>query len=310
MAEVRCPDFIYVGHPRSGSGCLEGYLKGHPDVFMARKEMHYFGADLEFNDPPRDRENYLAQFRGAGAFRRTGEASTWLLVSRTAAAEIKAHAPDVRILIMLRNPVDWLYSLHSHMVYAAYEDILDFGEALEAVPERREGRRMPRWPSPPIGVLYTDLVRYHDQVRRYLDVFGEEQTLILLFDEFRDAPDQTLDRVLDFLELPTAFPGRDVVMQGTRKSTNANARPRSRWLQDWIKHPRRRAVYRSLVSHPFPGANRVLGGLYRLNTRRVPRTPMDPTLRARLTERFAPEVERLESLLGRDLSTWRQVQNS
>lgn len=306
MVELRRPDFLYVGHPRSGSGRLEGYLTGHPDVFMARKELHYFGSDLEYNDPPRSLSNYQAHFRGGGSYRRVGEASTWLLVSRTAAAEIKAYAPDACVLIMLRNPVDWLYSLHSHMLYAAYEDIPDFGEALAALHERRRGRRMPRWPSPPIGVLYADLVRYHDQVERYLDVFGEDRTMVLLFDDFRDAPDRTFDQVLDFLELPRSFPGRDVVIQGTRKSTNANSQPRSRRVQDWIKHPKRRAIYRSLVPLPFPNAHRALRALYLLNTRRVPRSPMDPTLRARLAEQFTPEVERLEGLLGRDLSSWRQ----
>ena len=42
----RAPDFFFVGHPRSGSGLLDSYLKGHPDIFMARKELHYFGSDL------------------------------------------------------------------------------------------------------------------------------------------------------------------------------------------------------------------------------------------------------------------------
>ena len=63
MVELRRPDFLYVGHPRSGSGRLEGYLTGHPDVFMARKELHYFGSDLEYNDPPRSLSNYQAHFR-------------------------------------------------------------------------------------------------------------------------------------------------------------------------------------------------------------------------------------------------------
>ena len=60
---MRRPDFFFVGHPRSGSGLLDSFLKGHPDIFMARKELHYFGSDLRYHQPPRSLENYLAHFR-------------------------------------------------------------------------------------------------------------------------------------------------------------------------------------------------------------------------------------------------------
>ena len=141
---MKAPNFFFVGHPRSGTGTLDGYLSAHPDIFMAAKELHFFGSDLGFNVPTRSMDNYLSYFKHADAYQRVGESSTWYLASQQAAAEIHAFAPDAKIIISLRNPVDWIYSLHSHQVYAAYEDIPDFSAALHA---SHAGRRAP-WKEP------------------------------------------------------------------------------------------------------------------------------------------------------------------
>src|SRR5262249_13384323 len=89
------PDFFIVGAPRSGTTAMAQFLSGHPDIFMARKEMHVFGADLRFGRRfyRRDLPTYLAEFRGHGR-RRAGEASVWYLFSAQAAAEIKRFNPE------------------------------------------------------------------------------------------------------------------------------------------------------------------------------------------------------------------------
>ena len=302
---MRRPDFFFVGHPRSGSGRLDGYLQGHPDIFMAPKELHFFGADLEYNVPLRSLDNYLSQFEPASEHARAGEASTWYLASTQAAQEIHDFSPDARILILLRNPVDWLHSLHSHMVFAAYEDIPDFRQALDAEAERLQGRSLPpSWCIPRGGTHYRSLVDYAAQVQRYLDVFPADQVKVIIFDEFRDAPEETLDDVLRFLQVQTDFPGREAVLQGSARSTNANRVPRSRRLQAWLKKPPRRALLQDLVPPPFPGADLVVRGLRRANIHYQPRTPMPEDLRAALTAEFVPKVEAVERLLGCDLRRW------
>lgn len=303
---MRRPDFFFVGHPRSGSGRLDGYLQNHPDIFMAPKELHFFGSDLAYNVPARSLDNYLGQFQGAGSCRRAGEASTWYLASTEAAAEMQAFAPEARILILLRNPVDWLHSLHSHMVFAAYEDIPDFQDALNAEPDRISGRRPPPdWCIPRGGTLYRSLVDYTAQVSRFFDAFGRDQVKVIIFDEFRDAPEETLDSVLQFLDVAVDFAGRDQVLEGTTRSTNSNRVPRSQRLQTWLKKPPRRALLQDLVPPPFPGADLLVRGLRRANIHYTPRTPMDADLRARLTEEFTPEIASLEQLLGCDLRRWK-----
>src|SRR5690349_13337870 len=136
---MKRPDFFLVGAPKCGTSLMDTYLARHPDVFMCSKEPHYFGADLAFNNPPRSLENYLSLFEGSDAAKRVGDSSVWYLWSRTAAAEIKEFAPEASILVMLRNPVSMMHSLHSHLLYTADENIASFEQALAAEPDRREG---------------------------------------------------------------------------------------------------------------------------------------------------------------------------
>lgn len=302
---MRRPDFFFVGHPRSGSGLLDSFLKGHPDVFMAKKELHYFGSDLDFHVPRRTIESYLAHFKGADGAMRVGEASTWYLASEVAAREIHDFAPDAHILMMLRNPVDWLHSLHSHLVFTTDEDITDFGRALAAEPDRIAGRRIPPGSHPRCALYYRGLVRYADQVRRFFEAFGRDRVLVLILDDFKADPAAVYDRVLQFLGLCTEFPGKDALLRGDKRSRNSNRVARSVRLARFINaHPQRRIV-EGAVPSPVPGWGITLRALRRLNTRYAPRPPMDPELKEALAREFLPEVERLEDLLERPLDAWK-----
>src|SRR5262252_9724271 len=103
---IKRPDFFIVGAPRCGTTAMGRFLAEHPDIFMARKEMHAFGKDLHFGRRfyRRSLEAYQSEFVGAGDRKRVGEASVWYLFSKTAASELKQFNPDSRIIIMLREP--------------------------------------------------------------------------------------------------------------------------------------------------------------------------------------------------------------
>src|SRR5215831_7215316 len=108
------PDFFIVGAPRCGTTAMGQFLAAHPDIFMSRKEMHVFGKDLHFGKRfyRRSLETYVSEFAGADAKKRAGEGSVWHLFSTQAAAEIKAFNPEARIIIMLRDPVEMMFSLY------------------------------------------------------------------------------------------------------------------------------------------------------------------------------------------------------
>ena len=73
---------------------------------------------------------------------------------------------------MLRNPVDVMYSQHSQLVFNQREDLTDFGAALDAEPDRRPGKRIPADAIRPEALYYRHSVRFPEQIRRYLEVFG------------------------------------------------------------------------------------------------------------------------------------------
>jgi Sulfotransferase family len=131
------PDFYIVGAPRCGTTFMYEYLRQHPQIFMPdNKEPNFMCKDLDSGSYldslsfMRDEAAYIRLFAGAPAGSLRGEASTWYLYSETAAGLIKAMNPDSRVIIMLRDPVEMLYSLHGRRVYGGSEG-LPFVDAFE-----------------------------------------------------------------------------------------------------------------------------------------------------------------------------------
>lgn len=291
------PDFLIVGAPRCGTTAMYEYLRRHPAIFMPEhKEPQFFGADLTHQHAPLSEADYLGLFKGAKPGQRVGEASTWYLYSRTAASEIKAYAPDARIIIMLRNPVDVMHSLHGELSFYGGEEIADFAEALAAEPDRKRGERRKQGGRAE-ALYYRDAVRFADQVERYLATFGRDAVKIILFHEFVANVAATYADTLRFLDVDASFvPDFEVV--------NESKRPRNRRLQALIVRPPGPFVRLIPMLRRFPLAHRLRAAILFANSQSIERQPLDPDLRRRLTVELAPEVERLATLIDRDLTAW------
>ena len=168
--ESRKPDFFIVGAPKCGTTSLHIYLRQHPDIFMpAEKEHNHFATDLlSATDPYCNRDQYLKLFVEAQNEKRVGESSVFHLYSKVAAKNIFAFDSTARIIIMLRDPLSWIASYHSQMVYNGDEVIADLGDALVAEAGRRCGKNIPTKLRFSERLLYRDVVRFVDQVARYL----------------------------------------------------------------------------------------------------------------------------------------------
>jgi len=292
---TRMPDFMIVGAPKSGTSALHVYLRAHPDIFMPELELNFFGSDLKTQWPTL--EEYLYEFSRAKHERRVGEKSVWYLYSKRAAEEIKESCPSVNIIIMLRNPIDMLESLHSELVYHLQEDIIDFDAALAAEADRRRGMRLPKDLTYPIQCLfYSEIARYPEQVEKYFRVFGRENVRIILLDDLKADTAGVYENTLRFLGVNADFrPSFEII--------NANKRPRSKILMRLLeKRPR---VY-NLIPLPVRARLRVsvIKGIERLNNRYEQRPRMNQEQRECLQAELAPQVERLSQLLDRDLSHW------
>jgi hypothetical protein len=295
------PNFFLVGAPKCGTTAMFNYLAAHPDVFMPRtKEPKFFAPDLDEGTRAdersfiRDLDEYLALFSDWRGERRVGEGSVWYLYSSVAAQEIKRFAPEARIIIMLRDPVETMYSLHAQRLVSGAEDLRSFDEALRAQEDRANGKRLPKYAFVVKGLLYRDVVQYASQVERYFDTFGRDRVLVLIFEEFAADPAYAYRQVCQFLEIdPTFVP--------TFERVNPSTVVRSRLVRDVLRF------------HPALIGNRLPVGPVRRNWRRLKRAllavnetpqarpPLDPLLRAELAQRLASDVARLGRLLDRDL---------
>jgi len=301
------PDFFIVGAPKCGTTAMDDYLGAHPDIFMGRKEMHFFGSDLRFAQHfyRRAEREYLAEFAGWKGQRRIGESSVWYLYSEKAAAEIKAFSPAARIIIMLREPVSMLYSLYRYFRYDGNEPLPTFAEALAAEPERQAGRALGRQTYFAAGLAYHDAAHYARQVRRYFEVFGRDRVQVILFEDLTTDAAAVYRRTLEFLDVDATF-------QPPRfERVNAAKTIKNRAVQAVLNEPRLRsavlAVRPCLPNVLFRGLDRIRARMQALNSSEERPQPLEPELKARLRREFAPEVAELSALIGRDLSHWTAV---
>ena len=298
---MRKPDFFIVGAPKCGTTALNDYLQAHPEIFIpAKKEIHFFGADLQFQRPRVTLPEYLSYFAPVQREKRVGESSVWYLYSQQAAVEIRAFSPAARIIIMLRNPVDMMYSLHSQRVYNDNENLVNFEEALAAEAERQQGKHLYQSALNTMGFFYRAAATYTPQVQRYFAVFGRERVHVIIFDDFKDATAEVYRQTCEFLEVAPQF-------QPEFRIVNANKGVHSTALRSFLRDPPGPVRWLQQLWSLSPVRLGLRSKIRQLNTRYESRPSMDPELQWRLQAEFAPEVERLSALLGRDLSHWCQT---
>ncbi len=300
----RVPDFFVVGHPKCGTTALYEMLRSHPDIYMPElKETWYFVPELRRSATrsslrPNDLDEYLALFAGAGERQIAGEATPSYLWSPHAARRIAELAPHARIVAIVREPASFLRSLHMNFVRTHVEDEPDLRTALALEDERRAGRRVPDsyWPE---GLLYSEHVRYAEQLRRYFDAFGRERVAVVIYEEFRADNAGTVAGLLRFL-------GAGEQLAVAPVQANATFRVRSQRVH---------AMTRSLSMGRDPGSRAAKRAIKALTTRRMRHgavrqvrraqraapQPVDERLTAELRERYRDEVVALGELLDRDL---------
>ncbi len=298
---ARIPNLFIVGAPRCGTTAMFRLLAQHPDIAVCDpKEPYYFCTDFhEESDrhagratrfPVRTEAQYLALFADRS---RTvvAEATPAYLYSTVAASRIRAFNPDARILVMVRDPVVLLHSLHAKMVSYGQEDLLDFQTAIQAEPARRAGRQLPSglfWPS---SLFYSEWIKLGEQIERYRRVFPPDRIKVIVHDDFRRDNSATFAEVVTFLDLDATF--RPKV-----REANENRSARFPFLSRAVAWSGDLRI-KNLV--PEPARRRLRRMLRDLNLKPATRTPLDPRFRRELRVRFRPEVDALSRVLERDL---------
>lgn len=304
MIRLNRPNFFIVGVAKCGTTALFDYLAQHPNTWCpAEKEPNYLAFDYPALQGPRTEENYLKLFADAAPEHTAiGEASILYFFSKVAIEEIRERYSDAKLIIMIRNPADMVYSFHSQLMSTANEDVADFERAWQMQDERLQGRRIPSRCLVPEFLQYREIGRMSRGIRRILDVFPREQVKLIVFDDMKADPQAVFDDVTDYLGLPR-YDGVDFrvvnanTVQKSRLVTGVTTRPLRPGMQDFVRRAKKTL---GLQHFSF----RAL--LDRFNTTEAPRKQLAPEFRRELRAFFADEVRELEELTGRDLAHWRE----
>jgi hypothetical protein len=309
-AAQRLPNFFLAGVSKAGTTSLHRYLDQHPQVFMSpvKEPMFFAAADLlsrpywsdvaetaarhakleAYLDGPQppgaehfvlEWEDYVRLFRDVREETAVGESSTAYLWLPSAAGAIRSAVPDARLVFVLRDPADRLFTLYRGSLRR--EPGVPFRDWFQASLEQPRRR-----------FLRLDPARYATHLQRFFDAFPRERARVYLYDDYRTDARAVLRDLFAFLGVRPDYP------VDVSRRHNETLQPRFPRLHAM----RRRMLGDASLTRWLPdGARRALSRLY---LGRGDGRPMDPADRRLAIDHYRDEIVRTQELVGRDLSAW------
>ncbi len=273
------PDFIIAGSSKAGTEWSKVCLKKHPEIFIPPG----LTPDYFSHRYSKTEEWYRSLFESAQGNKLCGEKSTSYIVCPPAAKRIHEFNPDVDIFFILRNPIDRAYS--------HYKMYLRKGKVSDDVDHELSDDSL--------------LVReglYHYHISRFLNYFERDQVHILLFDDLKDNSVAFLHDMYSRLGVDPKYTP-DLADQRYHKT---KSRPRFQGLYNAvvtiIRELRRRTQWANRLIE-YLRKEGYVNIFHRLN-RGKPFPELTDQRRAELANFYQEDIERLEQMIGRDLSHW------
>lgn len=290
---MKKPDFLIVGAAKSGTTSLFHYLNNHPKIYIPYiKECRFFsqlptnfkglGAEFFVNSGIRDKNDYFGLFENYEDKVCGDISNDYLYYYDASISNIKRYlGKDVKIIIILRNPIDRAYSNYMHHVRDGWEDC-SFEEAL--IKESWRIKHNWAWP-----YHYVKVGMYFNQVKAYLENFNNVK--VFLFED--------LKKELFYKELFN-FIGVDYIKIETNKVYNFSGIPKIKFIQNLIRTDNfLKKIIKSLISSS--SKDKLLYHIQRINLRKI---EMKEETREYLKEIYKDDVYKLSDLIKRDLSFW------
>jgi len=296
------PNFLVIGGMRCGTTSLYYYLRQHPEIFLSRvKETHFFSSrnflpvakkHFWIKSPL---EKYADLFKNASTEKAIGEVCTTYLYVAQSARRIYNYLPNVKLIAIIRNPVDRAYSHFNHRRQLGLEPIKDFSEALSAEKERiRQGLGMV-W-------YYQDTGFYYSQLKRYFDAFPREQIKVCLFEELQSNPSALMKKIYSFLEVDDDF-SPDTSVRYNMSGMPVNPLLRSLYILGLAgSRCARGLLIKQFI--PFRLKHRFALAQTKLLQKNIAAPALSPEIRKQLTEVFRNDILQLQDLLQTDLGHW------
>lgn len=291
------PNFLLIGAPKSGTTSLYNYLNQHPQVFMStNKEPKFFafeGCNLDFNGHHKgiqqikestitNYSDYLNLFKDANTYKVIGEASPIYLHHTKAPKNIKKYLPNVKLVAILRNPIERLYSDWKHQVRMGWEPERDFFKALKQWELRENQNWIPYLNYLPKGLYYKNL-------SRYFQLFDNKQIKIVLYEDLKNDASKLMQELFDFLEID-----QNVVIDTSHCYMKSNPIPKNYFIEKIILKINKKMQKIDKLSS-------IRGKIIQLNK-------IDETLPVRYKNEifriYQEDILKLQKIIHRDLSSW------
>jgi len=291
------PTFIGVGAPKTATTFLDQCLKEHPDIFMpVSKEPHYFSY---FYDKGLD--EYLKFFNGAESYACRGEISTTYFTHQETPKRIRDLLPEIKIILSVRNPAEQVYSLFWQIKRNNFHQTKDndinisFSDALKKYPD-----------------MLLEPARYYTHLKHWLEYFDKSQIHIIFHDDVKSDARAVLTKLYEFLGV-SPLVGLEH-LKSSNKQILGGVTPRSERIGNIYS-----AVFVGLNNYIFMPMKKHIGyknALWLKDKLKIRELlgkvffkkgypEIEPEARSFLLEFFESEISGLESLTGRDLSTWK-----
>ena len=293
---MNLPNILIVGAAKSGTTSLHNYLNQHPDIFMCNPKEPHFLINNEIG-PGRipggvlHKHEYENLFTKATSVRYRGESSVmYLTYPKVVIKNIKKYlSDDVKIIIMLRNPVERAYSGYQHVKRYNLKENLSFNDALDVSEERYS---LDKEITP--ASRYLEIGNYYKQVKLFKESF--DNIHVIIYDDYKLNINKELEKVFSFLSLTN-------INIDTRKKFNQGG---WQWKSNLIKNIFMKEYLLKRIFRVFFPNRRIRRSL--LNTLKLfsvnDITPMNSETRNWLKAYYKDDVSRLSTLLSRDLNNW------
>lgn len=295
------PNFLIIGAAKAGTTSLYNWLNQHPQIYMTPiKETNFFAFEGEDISYPQGTisesylagfktsyDSYIEQFQGVSTEIAIGDASPSYLYHSNASKRIQSYLPNVKIIAILRDPVDRAYSQFLHHILADFENCSDFSEALKEEKNRINNHWW--W-----GFFYTEGGFYYTQLTRYFDLFDPAQIRIFLYEDLINNRPEFLRNIFNFLNVDETF------IPETSIQYNTTGIPKNRLLHELLSKPNLIAnSFKNLFPQNF--RRRIAINLTNAN---LVKPNLSQDIRNQLIEVYRNDILSLQELINRDLTHW------
>jgi hypothetical protein len=223
---------IIIGAGRSGTTSLYKMMEQHPDVcFSDIKEVHYFSVPDLYKRGAAYLHSFYTRCKNEAV---VAVADTYLMIDHDGIARLHDYNPEMKIIVMLRNPVDRAYSSYNYSVnYGHHDAYAKFSESI--IKESLLSKESDIARRNNLGHFYAGM--YHMHLQKWLEVFPRDQFLIMTTRELKASQEKVAEKLFNFLEIP--------VLNTNVAAANVQAVPKSKGLELFLlnrDHKLRRAI--------------------------------------------------------------------